>query len=101
MEGSRHDRRRELVERLLHDDRYTEEYAGHWSTVWTNILIGRSGGNERGSMISRDGMQKYLRDSLHVTSLMTRLSENLSLLAARRNQEPKISMEQSIFWSTR
>ena len=63
MEGSRHDRRRELVERLLHDDRYTEEYAGHWSTVWTNILIGRSGGNERGSMISRDGMQKYLRDS--------------------------------------
>ncbi len=63
MEGSRYDRRRELVERLLHDDRYTEEYAGHWATIWTNILIGRSGGNERGSMISRNGMQKYLRDS--------------------------------------
>ena len=63
LEGSRHDRRRELVERLLHDDRYTEEYAGHWATIWTNILIGRSGGNDRRSMISRDGMQKYLRDS--------------------------------------
>ncbi len=57
------DKRAKLVERLLHDDRYTEEYAGHWSTVWTNILIGRSGGNDRRSLTSRDGMQKYLRDS--------------------------------------
>jgi hypothetical protein len=48
---------------LLHDDKYTEEYASHWSTVWTNILIGQSGGNGRDSMISRAGMQKYLRDS--------------------------------------
>lgn len=57
------DKRAELVERLLYDDRYTEEYAGHWATVWTNILIGRSGGTDRRSLISRDGMQKYLRDS--------------------------------------
>ncbi len=55
--------RAKLVDRLLHDDRYTEEYAGHWATVWTNLLIGRSGGTDRRSMISRDGMQKYLRDS--------------------------------------
>ena len=59
----RGNRRAKLVERLLHDDRYTEEYAGHWATVWTNLLIGRSGGNDRRSMTSRDGMQKYLRDS--------------------------------------
>jgi hypothetical protein len=52
-----------LVDRLLHDDRYTEEYAGHWGTIWTNILIGRSGGNDRRALTSRDGMQKYLRDS--------------------------------------
>ena len=57
------DNRAKLVDRLLHDDRYTEEYAGHWATIWTNLLIGRSGGNDRRSMISRDGMQKYLRDS--------------------------------------
>ena len=57
------DKRAKLVDRLLHDDRYTAEYAGHWATVWTNLLIGRSGGTERRSMISRDGMQKYLRDS--------------------------------------
>ena len=57
------DKRAKLVERLLYDDKYTEEYARHWSTVWTNLLIGQSGGNDRRSLVSRDGMQKYLRDS--------------------------------------
>jgi hypothetical protein len=57
------DKRANLVDQLLHDDQYTEEYASHWSTVWTNMLIGQSGGNDRRSMISRVGMQKYLRDS--------------------------------------
>ena len=57
------DKRAKLIETLLYDDRYTEEYAGHWATVWTNILIGRSGGTDRRSLTSRDGMQKYLRDT--------------------------------------
>lgn len=57
------DRRARLVERLLEDDRYVEEYANHWSTVWANILIGRSGGEDRRSLTDRDGMMKYLRDS--------------------------------------
>lgn len=57
------DKRAKLVEKLLYDDRYTEEYAGHWATIWTNLLIGRSGGNDRRSMTNRNGMQKYLRDS--------------------------------------
>lgn len=60
------DRRRRLVERLLEDDRYAEEYAGHWASIWTNVLIGRSGGTERGSLTNRDGMMKYLRDSFAV-----------------------------------
>ena len=34
------DKRAKLVDTLLHDDEYTEEYASHWATVWTNILIG-------------------------------------------------------------
>ncbi|QDS92968.1 hypothetical protein FF011L_17230 [Roseimaritima multifibrata] len=62
--GSRdRNKRRELVQTLLHDDKYTEEYARNWATIWTNVLIGRSGGTDRRSMTSRDGMQKYLRDS--------------------------------------
>lgn len=61
MRGS--DKKRLLVDRLLEDERYTQEYARNWTTIWTNILIGRSGGMERNSMTSREGMQKYLRDS--------------------------------------
>jgi hypothetical protein len=56
------DKRFALVSRLLNDDRYTEEYAMHWSTIWTNTLIGRNGGMEDRSLTSRAGMQKYLRD---------------------------------------
>ncbi len=52
-----------MIDKLLYDDKYTEEYAGHWATIWTNLLIGRSGGNDRRDLTSRDGMQKYLRDS--------------------------------------
>ena len=56
------DKKSKLVSRLLFDDKYTEEYARIWTNKWTNILIGRNGGTERNSLISRPGMQKYLRD---------------------------------------
>ena len=57
------DKRKKLVEKLLYDDQYTEEFARNWTTVWTNLLIGRTGGNDQDSMISRAGMQKFIRDS--------------------------------------
>ncbi len=57
------DKKRKLVDRLLTDEQYIAEYARNWTTIWTNILIGRSGGTERNSLTSRAGMQKYLRDS--------------------------------------
>lgn len=57
------DKREVLVEQLLNSSRHTEEFARHWGTIWSNILIGRSGGNERRSFISREGMGKYLRDA--------------------------------------
>lgn len=52
-----------LVNALLNEDKYTEEYARNWTTIWTNILIGRAGGTEDNTLTSREGMQKYLRDS--------------------------------------
>jgi len=56
-------KRKNLVESLLYDEKYTEEYARNWTTIWTNTLIGRNGGMDNDSNISRPGMQKYLRDS--------------------------------------
>ncbi len=56
-------KREALVETLLEDPRYTEEFASFWAANWSNILIGRSGGMGRRSMVSREGMSKYLRDS--------------------------------------
>ncbi len=55
-------KRARLVDRLL-GDAYTEEYANHWAMIWSNILIGRSGGTGNNALINREGMAKYLRDS--------------------------------------
>ena len=55
-------KREKLVDRLLNDPRYTEEFADHWGTIWSNVLIGRSGGNDRRSLTNREGLTKYLRD---------------------------------------
>jgi hypothetical protein len=71
------DKRTQLVERLLHEERYTAEYAGHWATVWSNVLIGRSGGSDARSLTNRDGLQKYLRDSFAVNKPYDKLVHEL------------------------
>jgi len=57
------DRREKLVQRLLSDERYVAQYADHWSSVWANVLIGRTGG-QAGSLASREGLEQYLRTAL-------------------------------------
>ncbi|MCH2181858.1 MAG: DUF1549 and DUF1553 domain-containing protein [Mariniblastus sp.] len=57
------DKKQKLVETLLYDDVYTEEFVRNWTTLWTNLLIGRTGGMDDNSMVNRAGMQKFLRDS--------------------------------------
>lgn len=51
----RENKREVLIDELLGD----EDYIRNWSTIWTNLLIGRS--NPRG--VNRDSLQKFLRDS--------------------------------------
>ncbi len=57
------DKRAELIDRLLGEE-YADEYVRNWTTQWTNILIGRTGGNERRSLAVREGMRKYLAETL-------------------------------------
>jgi hypothetical protein len=52
-----------LLDQMLNSDEYIEDYARNWTTLWTNILIGRTGGTDQNTIISRAGMQQYLRRS--------------------------------------
>jgi hypothetical protein len=63
LKDRKRDKRERLVDRLLGPE-YRDEYVRNWTTVWTNILIGRTGGTERRSLVDRDGMQQYLREAL-------------------------------------
>lgn len=57
------DKKAQLIRRLLYDEAYAAEYARNWATIWTNLLIGRAGGTQNNSLINRDGLREYLRDS--------------------------------------
>jgi hypothetical protein len=48
-------RREQLVETLLDD----EDYVRNWTTIWTNLLVGRSNPRE----VDRPALKKYLRES--------------------------------------
>lgn len=69
-------KRSQLVDRLLGDD-YLEEFARNWTTQWTNLLIGRTGGIDRESMAVRRGMQQYLRRSFQKNKSYDQLTEEL------------------------
>lgn len=70
------DKRRELVDRLLGDD-YLEEFARNFTTVWTNLLIGRTGGVGRNTLADRSGMRQYLRRSFQRNKPMDQMMREL------------------------
>jgi len=58
------EKRAQLVDALLNSDVYRDELADNWATIWSNVLIGRTGGTEPDSPVSRVGLRHYLRQSL-------------------------------------
>jgi len=66
-------KRADLVARLLGDD-YTDEYARHWTDIWTTVLIGRDVTNER---VNRPGMRQYLRRAFSKNMPFDRFMEEL------------------------
>ncbi len=56
------DKKLKLVDRLLGED-YVDDYARNWTTLWTNVLVGRAAGNNDNRLVSREGMQQALRRS--------------------------------------
>ena len=49
----------------------------NWTTIWTNLLIGRTGGMERRSLVDRAGMQQYLREAFQYNKPYDELAQEL------------------------
>lgn len=80
---SKHPRKRsQLAETLLAGN----DYDRNWATIWTNVLIGRTGGTRRGDLANRNGLQQYLRDALHENKPYNRLAHEL--IAATGSNSP-------------
>lgn len=72
-----------LVDRLLNGDENSGDFARNWTTIWSNLLIGRTGGSQRNSMISREGMQRYLRESFSANKPYDELVRDLITATGR------------------
>ena len=57
-------KRAKLVDRLLHDPAYAEQFARNWAGVWTNVLIGKTTGLQGDSLADRQGLEQYLRAAI-------------------------------------
>ncbi len=66
-------KRPDLVSRLLGDE-YLDEYARHWTDVWTTVLIGRDVTNTK---VNRPGMRQYLRRTFSKNLPYDRFMEEL------------------------
>ena len=55
------DKKAQLVDRLLGSKYYDVDYARNWTSIWTNLLIGRSGGMDPTRPVNRAGLQAWLR----------------------------------------
>jgi hypothetical protein len=76
LKDKKSDKRADLVDRLLGEE-YSAEYVRNWTAIWTNILIGRTGGVDRKSLASREGMQKYLGDTLKYNKPYDQMAKEL------------------------
>ena len=84
-------KRGELVDRLLGGE-HTETFADHWTAIWTNTLIGRTGGNRRRSLTSRAGMANYLREALLENRSYDRLvSELITATGSATPDQPEFN----------
>ncbi len=82
-----------LVNRLLGDgyaltsasgENYHEQFASNWTTVWTNVFLGRTGGQDNPA-VDRAGFQQYLLQSLKANKPYNQLAfELLTAVGANR-----------------
>ncbi len=57
------DARRLLVEQLVSDSRYRQEFNKYWAQYWTNTLLGRTAGTQMGDRVDREAFAGYLEEA--------------------------------------
>lgn len=55
-------KRSRLVAKLTESEAYQAEFVRHWATLWTNLLIGRSGGMTPQTGVDRLALHQWLRN---------------------------------------
>ncbi len=71
--SSHSEKREQLVAALVDSD----EYARSWSGIWTNVLIGRSGGTTSDDLANREGLMDYLFKALLENRAYDRITYDL------------------------
>jgi len=79
-------KRSKLVDRLLSDE-YLDDYSSNWTALWTNILVGRTGGRERRSLINRGALETYLQLALRENKTYDQLA--IELITATGSADPR------------
>ncbi len=67
------DKKLRLVRSLLTDEAYRDEYARHWASLWTNLLVGRQGAADRNDAVDRDGMFQFMLQAFSTNKPYDRL----------------------------
>jgi len=84
--GKSSNQRELLVDRLLGSG-YEEDFSRNWSTLWTNTLVGRTGGRERRSLINRSALEDYLKRSILESKPYDQLA--VELITATGSTDPE------------
>ena len=69
-------KREKLVDQLLDGERYAAEYIDRWATIWSNVLIGRTGGRENNSLVNRPGCVSIWKQRLRRIGVTINLPPN-------------------------
>jgi hypothetical protein len=75
-----------LLDELLVADEFAQQHARTWTTYWTNVLIGRTGGTQEDSLVNREGLQEYLHESLLENKPFDQMA--LELISATGSNDP-------------
>jgi hypothetical protein len=85
-------KREKLVDQLLDGERYAAEYIDRWATIWSNVLIGRTGGRENNSLVNRSGLRVYLEAAFAANRRYDQFAaELIAATGSNRPDEPRFN----------